>query len=136
MRWRKVLMVSWYRLPQLAFQCQQRQGIAQRVALQAGRVAFQGTDQGAVAVAQVEVAAAVNIQGAWRVAHQQAANQAGHGGLTHLAGAGQLVDQYGGLEYRAQRDQLLLGRAHCCSSLLLQGSATSITPPPRHTSPS
>ena len=37
---------------------------------------------------------------------------------------------------RAQGDQLFLGRAHGCWSLLLQGSADSITPPPRQTSPS
>ena len=53
-----------------------------------------------------------------------------------LAGLGDLVHQNGGQEYAAQGYQLLLSRVHGRLPLLDQGSATSITPPPRQTSPS
>ena len=48
--------------------------------------------------------------------------------------AGFAGHQYGGFKDRAEGDQLFLRRVHRASSY--QGSAVSITPPPRHTSPS
>ena len=53
-----------------------------------------------------------------------------------LAGFGDFVHQYCSEEHTAQGYQLLLSRVHGRLPLLDQGSATSITPPPRQTSPS
>ena len=120
-------------LVQLALQAQHRQGVAQRLALQAAGVALQRADQRAVAVAQVQVVTTEYLQGVLGVTHQQAAQHAADVGLAGLAGAGDAIDQYSGLEHTAQCNQLLLQVAHVRG---LQGSAASITPPPRHTSPS
>ncbi len=123
-------------LGQLALQAQQRPGIAQGVALQAGRVALQGADQGAIAVAQVEVVTAIDFQGVLRLAHQQAAEHADQRRFAGLAGLGDFIHQVGRFEDGAEGDQLLLGRAHGCDSAPYQGSVVSITPPPRQISPS
>ena len=121
-------------LVQLALQADHRQCIAQRLALQGGWIALQRADQGAITVAQIEVVAAVDVQRAFRIAYQQAAEHAAHRGFADLAGAGDLVGQHCCFEYGAEGDQLLLQRTHWASSY--QASAVSITPPPRHTSPS
>src|SRR3989344_5696387 len=103
-------------LIQLTLQGQQRQGITQWITLQAGRVALQGADQGAVTITQVEVIAAVYVERVFRVAYQQAVDHAGYGGLADLASTRQLVDQYGWFEYRAEGGQVLAGRgSHRCS---------------------
>ncbi|MNH16906.1 hypothetical protein D3C79_765580 [compost metagenome] len=120
-------------LGQLTFKTKHRQCVAQRLALQAARIALQGAGQGAVAVTQVEVVAAEYFQGVLRVAHQQAAQHAAQVGLAGLAGAGDAVHQHCSLEHAAEGDQLLLDRAH---QRALHGSAVSITPPPRQISPS
>ncbi|MNR01954.1 hypothetical protein D3C85_1177890 [compost metagenome] len=123
-------------LGQLPLQAQHRQGVAQGFALQGVGVALQGADQGAVAVAQVQVVTAEHLEGVLGVADQQAAEHAAQARFADLAGLGDTVDQYGSLEHAAQCDQLLLQRIHVLDSLLRHGSATSITPPPRQTSPS
>src|SRR3990167_3481199 len=123
-------------LIQLALQGQQRQGITQRITLQAGWIALQGADQRTVAVAQVEVIAAVDVQGVFRVAHQQAVDHAGYGRLADPAGACQFVNQYRRFEYCTEGDQLLADWIHAVCSRAVQGSAVSITPPPRQISPS
>jgi len=120
-------------LVQLAFQAEHRQRITQRLALQAVGVALECADQRAVTVAQVAVITAKHLEGVLGVTHQQAAEHAADIGLAGLAGAGDAVDQHGGLEHAAQGNQLLLQVAHARG---LHGSAVSITPPPRHTSPS
>ncbi|MNN56685.1 hypothetical protein D3C81_1716320 [compost metagenome] len=120
-------------LVQLAFQAEHRQRITQRFALQAARVALEGADQGAITVAQVEVVATEHLQGVFGVAHQQAAQHTADIGLAGLPGAGDAIDQHGGLKHPAQGNQLLLQFVHARG---LHGSAVSITPPPKHTSPS
>ena len=103
-------------LLQLAFQGGHRQGIAQGLALQAVGIALQGAGEGAQALAQGRDMAAVDLQGAARIPHQQAAEQAGQGFFGDLAGACQLVDQHGGLEDAAQGDELFLGAIHAAGA--------------------
>ena len=122
-------------LVQLPFQGQHRQGVAQRFALQAAGLALQGAGQGFEAVAQVEAVATVDVQGAGRVARQQAAEHAAQRGFADLSGACQLVDQGCGFEDGAEGNQLLSRIAHGRPPKS-QASAVSITPPPRQTSPS
>ncbi len=121
-------------LVQLPLKADHRQGIAQRLALQAAAVALQRADQCAVAVTQVKVVAAIDLQRGLRVARQQTTEHAAERGIRHLAGSGDAVDQRGGFEYRPKRDQLFIQITHGRPSN--QGSALSMTPPPRQTSPS
>ncbi|MCY1184049.1 hypothetical protein D9M73_247120 [compost metagenome] len=123
-------------LGQLALQGEQGEGVTQGFALQAGGLAFQGAGQGLVAVAQVDVVAAVDFQGVLRVADQQTAEHAAQRRFADLAGLGDAVHQGGGFEDGAEGDQLLAGLVHGRWTPASQGSALSITPPPRQISPS
>ncbi|MNN78330.1 hypothetical protein D3C81_1948760 [compost metagenome] len=96
----------------MALQGEQGEGVAQGLALQAGGLALEGTGEGLVAVAQVDVITAVDVQGVLRIAHQQAAEHAAQRRLADLAGLGDAVHQGGCLEYGAQGDELFAGLVH------------------------
>ncbi|MNF84225.1 hypothetical protein D3C84_665760 [compost metagenome] len=121
---------------QLTLKAEHGQGITQWLALQGTWVAFEGADQRAVAFAQVDVVATIDFQRVLGVADQQAAEHAAQAGFVGLAGLGDPVHQHRGEKHAAQCRQLLLNRVHRAWPLLVHGSATSITPPPRQISPS
>ncbi len=84
---------------QLLFQADHRQRIAQRLALQAAGVSLQCADKGAIALAEIQVISAIDLQSRFVLSHQHAAQQVRQGCVRHLTGSGYSIDQCCSFEY-------------------------------------